>query len=566
MRTGGWGVAGEIVFWLGVAAGLYACSRYDYLLFHSIAEMFSIAVGWSIFIVAWNARKVTENDFLLFLGIGFLFIGVVDLLHTLSYKGMNVFPGYDANLPTQLWVAWQYLLALAFLVAPGFIRHEMKTSVALGGFAAITAALVASIFGGVFPDCFIEGVGLTRFKKASEILTAVMLLASAGLMWRCRNRFSPKVLKLLVAAVLVAVCAKTAFIFYVSVYGFSNLVGHYLMTISFLLIYKAIVETGISTPSEILFRELKTRETELKATGKALAAATDRLEQQVAVRTRALERINRRLKKEVQARKEAQELLFRRNLDLEEINRELDDFAYMVSHDLREPLRGMFNYAGMLMEDYSGRLDGDGRVMLENMAKLAKRQEAQIAAILRYSRIGRKQPDMSWTDMDGLVREVLEILGPSLEACRTTVRVFGPLPAVRCDRELMAEVFQNLIVNAMKYNDKSEKRVEIGCHDTRRWAQAVFFPEAGGAIGGIVFFIRDNGIGIERKHYENIFKIFKRLHGRNAYGGGTGAGLTIARKIIDYHGGRIWLSSVPDQGTCFFSRFQVGERKIPPAS
>ncbi len=121
-------------------------------------------------------------------------------------------------------------------------------------------------------------------------------------------------------------------------------------------------------------------------------------------------------------------------------------------------------------------------------------------------------------------------------------------------------MFQNLIVNALQYNDNTDKWVEIGCHDTRRWACVRLSPEAPRVEGDLVCYVRDNGIGIEKKYHSRIFKIFNRLHARNDYGGGTGAGLTIVRKIIDYHGGRIWLSSVPGQGTVFYFTLCDGAR------
>jgi len=547
-----------VMLYLGVAVGLYACSRYSYLLFHSMAEMFGIAVSWSIFIVVWNARRVMDNDGLLFLGIGFLFIGITALLHTLAYKGMDLFLGHGANLPTQLWIAYQYLLALTFAVAPWFVRRRLRPQAALGGFAMLTAVLIAVIFTGYFPDCFVEGRGLTPFKKVSEILTSLILIAAAGLFWRDRRRFSQKILTLILVAIAMAVCAKTAFIFYVSVYGLSNLLGHYLMIVCFLLIYKAIIETGIAAPSEILFRELKTRERDLEKTTRALTAATDRLEQLVDIRTRALKQANVRLTQEVTARKDAQSLLARRNEELEKINQELDDFAYIVSHDLREPLRGMFNYAEMLMEDCHDALDADSRTMLENLGHLARRQERQITAVLRYSRIGFKKPHLVSTDLRTVVQDVLATLNPLILETGAQIRMPRPLPAVTCDPELVAELFQNLIVNALQFNAKADKWVEIGHYDTRQWSSVALTPDAPRIDGDLVFYVRDNGIGIRKKYHALIFKIFSRLHGQREYGGGTGAGLTIVRKIIDYHGGRIWLSSVAGQGTIFYFTISGG--------
>jgi signal transduction histidine kinase len=120
------------------------------------------------------------------------------------------------------------------------------------------------------------------------------------------------------------------------------------------------------------------------------------------------------------------------------------------------------------------------------------------------------------------------------------MRVPRPLPTVRCDPVRAGSVLQNLVSNAVKYNDKPEKWIEIGWLD----------PETEG--GPAVLYVRDNGIGIPEKHWDSIFRIFKRLHGRDRFGGGSGAGLTIARKLVERHGGRIWLESAPGEGTTFF--------------
>jgi len=235
--------------------------------------------------------------------------------------------------------------------------------------------------------------------------------------------------------------------------------------------------------------------------------------------------------------KKTKQLLEKHNIELEQSNQELDDFAYTVSHDLREPLRGIHNFSAFLMEDYAEKLDDTGKMMLETLSTLSKRLDDQILAILNYSRIGRADLPTEETDMNSLLRDVLDSLQFSLDESHVAVWIPRPLPAVRCDKVRIAEVFQNLISNAIKYNDKIEKWIEIGYN---------------GDETKPVFYVRDNGIGIAEKHFKNIFKIFKRLHSKNLYGGGTGAGLTIVKKIIERHGGKIWLLSELSKGSTFY--------------
>jgi signal transduction histidine kinase len=231
------------------------------------------------------------------------------------------------------------------------------------------------------------------------------------------------------------------------------------------------------------------------------------------------------------------------NVELQQSNRELDDFAYIASHDLKEPLRGIHNYSMFLLEDYADKLDGEGRSKLETLMRLTRRMEVLIDTLLQFSRLGRVDMAFEEVDLDRTVAEVVDSLGINLREQEVEVRIPRPLPAVRADRARVGEIFYNLIVNAVRYNDKPGKWVEVG------WAEGE--PP--------VFYVRDNGIGIPEKHFDSIFRIFKRLHSRDRFGGGTGAGLTIVKKIVERHSGRIWLDSVPGEGTTFYFTLAKGD-------
>jgi signal transduction histidine kinase len=236
------------------------------------------------------------------------------------------------------------------------------------------------------------------------------------------------------------------------------------------------------------------------------------------------------------------------NAELQQSNRELDDFAYVASHDLKEPLRGIHNYSMFLLEDYGDRLDADGRAKLETLMRLTRRMETLIDSLLQYSRLGRVDLAIDDVDLNQTVAEVLDNLDINLKAEKADVTVPRPLPTVRCDQVRVGEIFHNLIVNGVKYNDKLRKKVEIGYLNGH--------PEEDQPP---VFYVRDNGIGIPEKHLDAIFRIFKRLHARDRFGGGTGAGLTIVKKIVERHNGRIWVESEPGEGTTFYFTLAKGD-------
>lgn len=246
------------------------------------------------------------------------------------------------------------------------------------------------------------------------------------------------------------------------------------------------------------------------------------------------------------------DILSRLNAELERSNDELDSFAYIASHDLKEPLRGIHNYASFLLEDYADQLDEEGVGKLRTLVRLSRRMEELIESLLHFSRVGRLDLQAVSTDLNDVLEESLEVLQVRIEQTGARVRVSRPLPTVHCDPLATGEIFTNLVSNALKYNSKAEKWVEVG------WLPA---PEPAGEeeTGPAVLYVRDNGIGIEERHHENVFKIFKRLHGRDQYGGGTGAGLTIVKKMVERQGGRIWLESTPGTGTTFYFTLSPGK-------
>ncbi len=268
-----------------------------------------------------------------------------------------------------------------------------------------------------------------------------------------------------------------------------------------------------------------------------LLAAKNTLERRVAERTAQLEG-------ELNERRRAERELAQRNQELEHANRELDDFAYIASHDLKEPLRGLHNYAQFLIADYGNQFDAEGRAKLDTLVRLSRRMETLIDSLLQYSRVGRADPVLEQVDVQEVVDDVLDRLAILIQEHGTDVRIPERLPVIVADRVRLGEVFANLVTNAVKYNDKPVRWIEIG-------------TGAGGGRKDVTsdehfFYVRDNGIGIPERHHEIVFRIFKRLHPRDEFGGGTGAGLTIVRKIVEKQHGRVWIESVPGEGTTVF--------------
>ncbi|MCF7890406.1 diguanylate cyclase [Candidatus Bipolaricaulota bacterium] len=213
-----------------------------------------MAVG--IFVIAWNSRSYLNNDYLLFLGIAYLFIGGIDLIHTLAYEGMGVFPTQGSNLPTQLWIIARYMESLSLLAAPIFLTRKLDQEKTILGYLLTTFFLFFTVFyWRVFPDCFVSGVGLTPFKVISEYVISGLLVGAILALVYNRRKFDRNIFWLLASSIGLTVLSELAFTFYVSVYGLSNLVGHLFKLASFYLVYQALIETGLKEPHRLIFRE-----------------------------------------------------------------------------------------------------------------------------------------------------------------------------------------------------------------------------------------------------------------------------------------------------------------------
>ncbi|HEX7306024.1 sensor histidine kinase [Lentzea sp.] len=220
--------------------------------------------------------------------------------------------------------------------------------------------------------------------------------------------------------------------------------------------------------------------------------------------------------------------------ELQRSNSELEQFAYVASHDLQEPLRKVASFCQLLQRRYGGQLDDRADQYIDFAVDGAKRMQGLINDLLAFSRVGRLTREQTVIDLNEVVRQVVDSFSERIEETRALV-VAEDLPSVRGEATLLSAVFQNLISNALKFRGSSDPVVNIGAErDGDMWK----------------FTVHDNGIGIEPEYADRIFVIFQRLHPKDAYPG-TGIGLAMCRKIVEYHGGTIWLKTDVDSGTSF---------------
>lgn len=253
--------------------------------------------------------------------------------------------------------------------------------------------------------------------------------------------------------------------------------------------------------------------------------------------------------KDTSQHKESEARLAQYLKEVETVNSELDAFAHTVSHDLKEPLRGIEMFSGMLLSDYAAKMDPQAADYLTRVVKASGRMRRLIDDLLSFARVSRVRNPYEDVSTAKLAAEAVAGLGALIEEKKALVRVAPDLPTIFCDPVKMGQLFYNLISNALKYNDKSVPEVDVAAE---RFGEYYW-----------KFSVKDNGIGIPSQYFDEIFKMFKRLHSRQEYGGGTGAGLAIVRKIVEEHNGKIWVESVEGKSSAFYVLIPADLRKQP---
>lgn len=259
----------------------------------------------------------------------------------------------------------------------------------------------------------------------------------------------------------------------------------------------------------------------------------EQLEQMVQERTDELTKMNEQLKQQITERKRAEQSLTELLKKVKSINQELKDFASIVSHDLKTPLRGIRTIADWVLADYGDKLGEDGKEQMNLLLERVERTYSLIDGVFQYLRVGRVEEKQDQVNLNKFVPEVIDMVVPPENI---EIKLENELPTIECEEIHIMQVFQNLLSNAIKYMDKPKGQIKIGCVEEDGFWR---------------FSIADNGPGIEEKHFERIFKMFQALSTREDFQG-TGVGLTVAKKIVELYGGKIWVESKIGEGSIFF--------------
>lgn len=576
-----------------------------YLPMHSVLELLATIISAMVFALGWNLRGITNNKSVVFLACGFFLVASLDLLHMLSYQGMPTFVTPSGpEKAINFWLAGRFVAAAAFLGAA--LLSDRSWSALQCRLALTTAMALLAGCSWLFlfhadwlPRTFIAGSGLTPLKIHSEYLLITLYAISALLLVRKGVKTHQQdYYGIAAAAWLLAVC-ELFFSAYGDVTDLFNMVGHILKTVAYLFVFQSIFVSGVRRPylaqahDKALLRALidsvpdliffKDPQSAYLGFNRAFAAYCGKTEQDMQGKTdhsfappeiaefyrrkdremleggkpqRNEEWISypdgRRIlldtlktpfygpdgevlgligiSRDITEKKAAEEQLKRANQELETV-------TYVASHDLQEPVRSITSYLQLLQRDYGGKLGKDADQYITFAVEGAHRMHQQIRDILAFSRIGTDGASFSPTPLENALHDAKDNLSGLIAASGASI-THTTLPVVKGDPRQLSILLTHLLSNAIKY-----QRAGI--------PPVVHINALLQANGLWLVSVRDNGIGIEPQYWHKIFDIFQRLHSRESYEG-TGIGLAICRRIVERHGGEIWVESSPDRGSTFF--------------
>jgi len=492
-----------------ITIGLYLYSKLSvphYLLYHSLIELFSVGIGVAIFAIGWNSRRFAGSSFLLVLAVAFLFVSLVDTVHTLAFKGMGVFPEAGANLATQYWIAARYIESVSLLFAALMLSTRLK----IGSYLLLAVYLFGTLLllylirpAGIFPACYVDLPGgdghLSLFKIISEYVISAFILTAGVLIWINRDRLDRRILWFILIAIVIKVLSEFSFTLYIDVYRIYNFIGHIFKLAFTVLIYLALVRGSLLTPYRSIFRDLVSSREQLR--------------------------------KELEERRQAEEAL-RRSQE------EREDLMRTISHDLRAPLtiiRGHAEIISELLQAEPG-LTPAVRESIGAIERSVDGMNSMIRDLVDAARLegGQLTLELAPVEPAEYLADLLRRSGAVVEIGRIVLELAPALPPVRADRNRLDRIMLNLLTNAQKYSPPGSP-IEL---------------RAEPAEEQVAFSVLDHGRGIVPEDLPHIFERFYRPQtGRKAES--VGLGLYITKGLVEAHDGRISVASEPGKGSTF---------------
>ena len=521
-----------------LSAGLLSLCCVNYLLFHVVAEIFIIVIAFSIFIITWNLKSVIDEKYFLLIGIAYFFVGVFEVVHTMAYQGMNVLPWLDANPATQLWIVARFLEAGSLLLAGFMIGRSLNYYLVFSSYGAVAALLGLAIAFGYFPACFVEGVGLTFFKKLTECVIVLVFLGAGGMLWRRREDLDPYLMRWLLGAIVVSMLGELAFCFHGSLYDVVNVIGHFLALISFYMIYRAVIQTALVDPHRTLFRNLK-------ATEEALRKVNEAMERRIRESTEELREANAKLWEEISHSRQSQVETVQRYMHMAR-KAKMDAVARLtrtVASHFESVMKDVAERGEAILRDMDG-----GHPLRRHAEEIVKAGETTFSFARNLEAVGQAQ-DMSRKELElnGLISAMAEELSQiSGDGVRVRIMAAEDLWKVKADPGQVERAILAIVRNA-------RESMPSGGELTIETSNIVVDEKSGHEHPGlapgsyVMMDISDTGMGMNEDVQSRLFEPFFTTKGHD----GRGMGLAMAYGIIIQSGGHIHVISELGDGSVF---------------
>lgn len=592
-------VALAVIFYLSLQTG--------YLLFHTIVELFSIVIAFAVFIVTWNSRKILDNNYLFFVGIAAIFIASLDLMHTITYKGMNILGG-DTFYANQFWVATRFIESVTLLLGFSFLKSRKKLNAEFIFliYFIVSALLIASIlYWKIFPICFIEGKGQTPFKIYSEYVIMSILVSAGILLFRRRRYFTKEVFELLAFSIGCTIISEFCFTLYVSNYGLSNQIGHYAKLLSFYLIYKANVVTGFNHPTQVIFKDLKDREEQYRTLAENLPEMIMRLDKKLnciysnnSIRKfipNACDSLTDKNYTSIGLPEQLIEIL-KDALDQAAKEKTVQEVNFNLWRQGKEHFFSMQvvpeNFSDSELETYliicfdiTSLKTAEQKLRELNITKdklfsiIAHDLKNPFTSMLGFSDLLHKNAAELSSEriqhfaerMHNSAHQAYTLLENLLNWSRIQTGNLTPSKQVLDAAELVREALRLCSPMAetkgiaISVSENGERKIVadrqmINTVLRNLVTNAIKFTYPGGTIsvetheheGMMLFSVIDSGMGIEKQYQGNVLKIDNKFsQSGTANEKGTGLGLVLCKEFVELNGGTIWFESEFGQGTSF---------------
>ncbi|MEG3640761.1 MASE3 domain-containing protein [Magnetococcus sp. PR-3] len=566
---------------------LFYISIDHYLVFHMFVELFAVGVAVGLFIIVLQTYPFSGNSFMLFLGIGYFWVGGLDFAHTLLYKGMPTAHDHG-NMATQLWVVTRLLEAVILLAAPYFISKTIFLKRTFLLFGGLSAALFFAISQGLFPDAFVAGEGLTLFKVMMEYQIILILLLAILHLHSKRHLMDAHILHFTMLAILATMMAELAFTIYQDLYGVFNRVGHLFKLVSFWLLFIAMIDTMLTRPFKCLSRAHGSFDAIPIATvlvnpkGRILNA--NRVAHDERGRLRG-ELVGRDSHKEFHpahlepdncplctAQRTVTELLGKEIMNgdrwieysvtplvsssygettilvcnniteqkrlqesLQQSNEALDHYAKTIAKQLQEPVEAMHKHSKILTEHLQQRQDWADQEHLHAMLDNISEQRELLRDLLVFSQVGQKRCQKRHVNCNIIIKEVMQVLTKNLAEHKAVLDI-GPLPMVWADPEEVHHLFYHLIESTLAamegYAPEFRLSATIEMEEPQRICRFLF---------------HERHSEWDKGCQKRLLELFLALQ-RDEPGSGVGVGLALCKRIVEQQGGKIVTSSDLEHG------------------